>query len=199
MYTPNKEDEFYAEYLDLSKKDGKYIDIGSGVPIEGSNTYYLYTLGWKGLCVDPNFTQVAWDSVRLGDILVSGAIADTDGELNMSDTLLEGFNEGDYRHTAMYPEYVKNYGTRKVPCTTFAKLLEKYPDFYSVDLLSIDVELSEARVLSTVDFSKFTPRLIVIESWMRGVSTKPLWEHFLLPFYSPVREFPGNTFYLRKS
>ena len=32
---------------------GSYLDIGSGRPVSGSNTYRLYKLGWSGILVDP--------------------------------------------------------------------------------------------------------------------------------------------------
>ena len=37
----------------LPEKDGFYIDIGAGSPIEASNSYLFYKRGWRGICVDP--------------------------------------------------------------------------------------------------------------------------------------------------
>src|SRR5581483_2694790 len=33
---------------------GTYVDVGANDPFNGSNTAYLYTLGWSGLAIDPN-------------------------------------------------------------------------------------------------------------------------------------------------
>ena len=34
-------------------ENGKYIDIGANAPVWGSNTFYFYLLGWRGVCLDP--------------------------------------------------------------------------------------------------------------------------------------------------
>ncbi|MCF8272801.1 MAG: hypothetical protein K9I95_03120 [Flavobacteriaceae bacterium] len=40
----------------LLKRDSKgvFVDIGCWHPTKGSNTYYFYLRGWKGICIDPN-------------------------------------------------------------------------------------------------------------------------------------------------
>ncbi len=45
------EDAMLQSYL----RDGPgfYVDVGSGSPTEGSNTYALYLRGWRGILIDP--------------------------------------------------------------------------------------------------------------------------------------------------
>lgn len=192
MFAQNGEDDFYKDYLDLTKKDGKYIDIGAGKPREISNTELLYNLGWSGLCVEPNPKYLPmWAVERPRDIFVITPIMDKECDMILSGTVMPG--------SWLYEEYVKTGHTEhKVHCIRLEQLLEKYPNFYEPDLFSLDVELSEDKVLSSVDFNIFKPKLIVIEKCVRDIDSKPLWEHMLLPFYDSVKEFPGNTFYLRK-
>ena len=186
MYAQNNEDDFYAEYLDLSKKDGRYLDIGAGRAHDISNTRMLYELGWQGLCIDANPEYVEeWAQLRPKDIFLTQAIVDKPGPVTVANTVIEG--------SWLYEEfYKKRYKTFQVPGITLMQLLGIYPDFYNVDLFSLDVELSEAKVLATADFSKFTPKLIIMEKCVRSVDSKPLWEHLLLPHYQPIREFSGN-------
>jgi hypothetical protein len=47
------EDKWIAEHLDLPAV-GRYMDIGCGDPINGSNTAFLRDRGWAGLAVDAN-------------------------------------------------------------------------------------------------------------------------------------------------
>ena len=32
---------------------GKYVDVGAGHPVRGSNSYLFYRKGWRGVTVDP--------------------------------------------------------------------------------------------------------------------------------------------------
>lgn len=192
MYAQNNEDESYHKYIDMEKTDGKYIDIGAGSAIEISNTYILYKMGWKGLCVEPNSHYTAdWKRERPNDILITQPIMDVEAEFSMASTVMPG--------SWLYEDYIKNNtATFLAQSLTLAHLLELYPDFYEVDLFSLDVELSEDKVLATANFEIFKPKLIIIEKQVRGINSKPNWEHLILPFYDNVEEFPGNTFYLRK-
>ena len=50
-YSQTGEDRLIAKYL--PEGTGKYLDIGAGLPIRGSNTYFLYKRGWSGVVLDP--------------------------------------------------------------------------------------------------------------------------------------------------
>ena len=50
------EDMIARSLIDTSA--GRYVDIGSGHPVRGSNTYSLYRQGWSGLLVDPLRTNI---------------------------------------------------------------------------------------------------------------------------------------------
>lgn len=48
------QDEFVANLLNF-KKNGFYLDIGSGPPNAQSNSYFFDSeLGWKGICIEQN-------------------------------------------------------------------------------------------------------------------------------------------------
>ena len=52
-----------------------YLDIGGFDPIQGSNTYRLYQLGWRGLIVEPNPQKTKnWDKVRPNDKVITAAV-----------------------------------------------------------------------------------------------------------------------------
>jgi len=193
MYSQGGEDDILFKYLDKDKTNGKYIDIGAGEPINISNTYVLYQKGWKGLAVEPwEPYREQWRQHRPNDIFITSPIMDSEREIKMIHTVAEG--------SWIYDTYVKELNNEFIirHAITLKKLLDTYPDFYECDLLSLDVELAEDKVLVTADFTKFKPKLIIIEKQVRGINSKPRWEHLLLPYYNAVEEFPGNTFYLRK-
>lgn len=69
FYGSQRQDEFvyhlferYSNYR--SAKHGFFIDIGCGNPIDGSNTYALEQLGWKGLAFDVIGCYEEWEEKR---------------------------------------------------------------------------------------------------------------------------------------
>ena len=50
-YSQFGEDTILQKYLQEDK--GFYLDIGSGDPVRGSNTFFLYKKGWSGILIDP--------------------------------------------------------------------------------------------------------------------------------------------------
>jgi hypothetical protein len=61
---------------------GTYVDVGANHPLKGSNTSYLYMLGWRGLAIDPS-PQFAADfkKYRARDIHLTAGVAQTDSNL----------------------------------------------------------------------------------------------------------------------
>lgn len=49
-FSQEGEDALAAKYL--PEKSGSYIDIGSGRPASGNNTYYFYRRGRRGILID---------------------------------------------------------------------------------------------------------------------------------------------------
>ena len=193
----SNEEERIMYYLpDVHK--GKYIDIGCA-GIDLSNTYYFYQQGWRGIIIDPGleYREGYEEITRPEDIFLPVAITDYDGEVEMCDSATAGSWLGDkYK---FQEREGKTFYTAK--CMTMPTLLEKYPNFTNVDLLSIDIETNEDKVLSKCDFTVFTPTLICIEYKCREVSMRERWEHFLTPFYDLKELIPDsvNALYLRKS
>lgn len=200
MYSQYGEDDVMFDFM--PKKDfGLYIDIGAGKPVELSNTYLLYTMGWRGLLVEPSPILIPQiKEVRPTDVLYEGAILDYDGQVDMVSKDWYGVTEKSQLYYSTKFNIIENNHELlrwQVPCMTFKKLLETYPDFLKADFVSIDVEANEDAVLSTVDFNVFSPELICIESFVRGQDQRHRWEHFLKNHYTDVRTEMGNTFYKR--
>ena len=197
MHSQYDEDDLIFEHIPR-KNTGLYVDIGAGDPKVFSNTYMLYQLGWRGIVVEPFSSHWDdWKNARPEDILITDAITDKNGVANMSTTVLDG--------TFLFEEYSATKPVREVKCRTFANLMEEYPKFLGAEFFSLDVELSEDKVLSTVDFTKFKPTLMIIENAIRGVDSRPRWQHLILPYYNEVRistykeDTLGNSFYVRKT
>ena len=51
-YTRNFEDVILQRVFE-NMPEGCYVDVGASAPVIDSNTYALYTRGWRGICIDP--------------------------------------------------------------------------------------------------------------------------------------------------
>jgi len=205
MYSQYGEDELIGKYIDINKTDGKYIDIGAGNPDINSNTYMLYLKGWKGLCVEPSECyrdgyideQGKWwpgfKDLRPRDIFVNEAILEKEGYYNAIGCIFEGSHVYEIYKTYKGANPIKRHAI------TLKQLLDKYPEFNECDLLSLDTEVTEHRVLATADFTIFKPTLMIIEFQCRKVDNRPNFVPLIKNWYKKVEEIWGNEFYLRKS
>jgi len=193
MYSSQHGEEAVIEKYIGAYDHGKYVDIGAGYPEQISNTYYFYKKGWRGLCLEPNTSwNEEWKEKRPEDIFINAVVTDTDCDsVTMYDNGMEGSYVGEDRKRLGTPAFT-------APGVRFDTLMKKYPQFHNADFISIDVDSGENKVLSTMNFEMFWPKLIVIEYTLRGIDFTKNWEAKLTPFYTLREQFGGNAFYLRK-
>lgn len=159
---------------------GIYVDIGSGHPVEGSNTYYFYQQGWRGLCVDP--VRMHCDihgRKRSDDVIVQAIIADYTG----TGVFYERPDEPTVS-TTIHKFSSLNAVEYLLPVLTIASLIRLYPEFSeSPDILSIDVEGGERAVLEGIPFEEgWLPKIVILESCLpcTEIPSYEEWEHILL-------------------
>ena len=58
--------DFFVLTMLNGKKNGTYVEIGSGMPVHISNTYLLYKFGYRGLNIDIDYWE-GWDNFRPAD------------------------------------------------------------------------------------------------------------------------------------
>ena len=133
--------------------NGTFVEIGALDGISLSNTLAFETvLNWSGLLIEANPALCArlWRSARPRSIKRCSGISDR--------VALETFEEGRYTSTfhAVSPETERfGHGRRRrhlVKVAPFGHLLRS-AGVSSVDLISLDVEGSEARVLQSMDWN----------------------------------------------
>jgi len=194
-YGQNKEDEILSAYFPNIIK-GKYIDIGCA-GIDLSNTYFFYKQGWRGIIIDPGLEyREGFKDTRPEDIFLPIAITDYEGEIEMCDAATVGSWLGDkYKYEELLDK--KLY---MVKCTTISSLLDWYPEYRIIDLLNIDIETNEDKVLSKCDFNIFKPSVICIEYKCRETDMREKWEHFLTPYYklAELIKTTSNAIYTRR-
>ena len=162
-YAMDNEDIEILKYL-KEKKNGYYVDVGSYHPIHRNNTYLLYKLGWRGINIDiSKFSIELFNYLRPDDLNYNCAISNKkeivkiyyQKELSQLSTIEK------QQANKVFQGKIKE---KEIQAFTLNEILskDKYKD-YKIDLLNIDVEGADLRVLEGLSFDKFMPKLICIE------------------------------------
>ena len=147
-----------------NKKTGFYVDVGCWHPKRFSNTYWLYKRGWRGINIDMEHMKVAMFNLsRRQDINVVAAISDRKKKLYIHRTY--NFDLGSSL-VKKYSELAKNSITTKTLNEVIGAT--KYKD-HKIDLLSIDAENHDYYVLNSLNWKKYNPKLVIVESWETNI------------------------------
>jgi FkbM family methyltransferase len=166
------------------KQTGFYVDVGAHDGTYLSNTRFFYDRGWRGINVEPNPTTFkSLAASRPRDTNLNLAVADRNGESAFYLTeppFLSTFNRADVdRQIAI--GYVMRFVAATVPVATLAAILDQHvPAGKTVDFISIDTEGAERLVLAGNDWSRWKPRLLVVEYAVSGRDTTREWEPLVL-------------------
>jgi FkbM family methyltransferase len=200
-YAQNCEDVLLARAFRGQAK-GFYVDLGAAHPEIDSVTKYFYDLGWYGINVEPNreyFTLLQAERSR--DINLKLAVSNFSGEARLFKIPpyygLSSLNDAVLRLGERLPQ--SQQSDERVMVDTLAHICDQYVNVL-VDFLKIDVEGAEKSVLEGADFSRFRPRVIVIEATqpMSETETYNSWEGILLQNGYRFVYFDGlNRFYIR--
>jgi hypothetical protein len=90
--------------------------------------------------------------------------------------------------------------TRRIPVMTINQILEQYCQSQFPDILDLDMEGMDLEILSQIDFSSSSPKIIVLETVQFGsVRKNPAAKDFLeKQGYIAPYETPINTLFVRR-
>ncbi|MES2704087.1 MAG: FkbM family methyltransferase [Bacteroidota bacterium] len=148
--------------------DISYLDIGANDPVFGSNTYNFYTRGYRGVLVEPNialYNKIR--KVRPGDKCLNIGIGITNeksADYYMFAEEYCGMNTFSKEEAQKYEaEGVKIQKVIKMPLQDVNEMIAA--NFASAPtVLSIDVEGLDEIILQKIDFSKWQPLLVCVET-----------------------------------
>ena len=146
------------------QKEGFYLDIGCGHPIKNNNTYLLNKKGWNGINIDLDVDNIdLFNSYRKKDVNLATAVSDKEGETDLyfyhSKSALNTIS----KENADFQK-AKVSAIKKIKTQTINKIIENSPfKDRKIDFLSVDVEGSELAILKNFDFTKYSPKVIVVE------------------------------------
>ncbi|GAA4452718.1 hypothetical protein GCM10023189_16580 [Nibrella saemangeumensis] len=181
-YSQEGEDVLIERILHNINYSGSYIDVGAHHPIKLSNTYKFYCAGWRGINIEatPGSSSL-FNKVRPHDINIEAPVFDKEEEL-----IFYMFNQPELN--TFSKEHAKQWDgkgdiriieKRKLRTSILNKIIEStYPNSKVFDMLSIDVEGLDLRILKTVNFEKYNFNFVIIEDdvTMDGISSSQIFE-----------------------
>jgi FkbM family methyltransferase len=170
-YSQSGEDLIVDFFLtwQLGIKNPTYMDIGAHHPYWLSNTYLFYKRGLTGVCIEPDpmlYNAIA--KKRPKDININKGVGfnkviEVADFYIMSSRALNTFSKEE-------AERVSKLGLNKIEQVIQIELInindifsKYYPD-NDLDFLSLDVEGLDQKILESIDFEKYKPKVICVET-----------------------------------
>ena len=162
----------------------QYLDIGANHPDKISNTYTFYLEGYNGVVVEPNKSLCKkFLKVRPKDIVLNIGVAA--GEERIIDFYqfnknYDGISTFSKETADYYKEkFPKSGGYKVIPTkiVNINNLLNKYfPEKYSLTFLNVDCESLDFDIIKSLDFEKYKPVFICVETYEPSENSKKLWD-----------------------
>lgn len=186
-------------------KSGCYIDVGAHDPIQGSNTYYLYTRGWKGLTIDPNPTLAkSFEKHRPRDCHLVRGVSAQPGDwtyYSFADSRLNTFSKP--RFDALTTRGYSLIKETKVRCEPLGALVQQHLADTPIDVLSVDCEGWDLDALKSLDITASQrPTAIIAEDYDRlrdfrlGTHTSALHDFLSNSGYQPIAQLAFSAIYV---
>lgn len=160
--------EFIFKHI-LKQNEFTYMDVGAHHPFYLSNTALFYEKGFKGISIEPDpnlcslIKKYRTNEVCLNIGIMFNEVVNIKQEIDfyvMSATTLNTFskeeaerldNEGTYKITDI----------KKIEVQHLHSIFKKYflPDFLSIDVEGLDIE-----IIKSIDFVKYRPKVICVET-----------------------------------
>jgi hypothetical protein len=145
------------------KFTGFFVDVGCFHPTKYNNTYLLYKKGWRGINVDIDSIKIeAFNLVRRGDVNIACAVGTELGTV-------EYYSSGFYALTSTIDKAFAGgkvgYIKKTAKCRSLTEIIggTKFRG-RTIDFLNVDTEGNDLKVLQSLDFEKYKPYLIAVES-----------------------------------
>lgn len=159
------------------KEPGKFIDIGSNDGINQSNTYFFeHYFNWRGILIEPilNVFNKSINNRSSENTFINAALISDNYNSDSIEMIYTHKNQSaDALMSVINDENAEKLMNRhkdvgeivNVPAMSLNHILELYGNKYEnhFDLVSIDAEGYETKILENFDFEKYTFDYILIE------------------------------------
>jgi FkbM family methyltransferase len=145
--------------------DGFFVDVGAQHPDLSNDTYALHKSGWRGINVEPSqpYHQRLQEE-RPEDVNLCVALSDkARKEISFFEAENSGCSTCDPQEAKRQSLQGQAFVERKVAVTTLRDILGKTTP-KSFELLKVDVEGFEEKVLDGNDWERFRPKVVLVEA-----------------------------------
>ncbi len=176
-YSMDGEDIFILNHF-KNKNNGFYIDVGCYHPLHRNNTFLLHKNGWSGINIDIHqFSIDLFNYLRPDDVNLNCAVSNSNGVTKMFyQKKLSQLSTIDEKQAKI--AFQGNIKTSEIKCFTLNAILEKFKfNDKKIDLLDIDVEGADLKVLKGFSLEKFKPELICVEIHEKEIKDSEIYEY----------------------
>ena len=166
LYWSQEGEDILLKRIFANKKNGFYVDVGAHHSSRFSNTYKLYKENyWSGVNIDPSLSSyLNLKKKRKRDININVGISDKKEILKFY-----SFNEGALNtfNLKKKNQLKLNYKlkkTERIQCKKLSEVLDGcLKKDIKIDLLTIDTEGYDLKVLKSNNWNKYLPDYIIVE------------------------------------
>jgi FkbM family methyltransferase len=163
------QDKVVKDTFFKNQKDGFFIEIGAFDGVQGSNCYHFERfMNWNGIAIEASPTQFNKLKKNRNCQLHNVALSLTKKEVEFYEvtegfTQMSGINNTNYQNSfnRIINKSKSKINKIKINSTVFSEII---PNNQIIDLLSIDIEGNEFEVLSSIDYSIYEIKVIILEN-----------------------------------
>lgn len=151
-----------------------YMDIGAHHPYKLNNTQLLYENGQRGINIEPDPIQYKlFQKYRKKDININIGLHAEEGELIFYQFNMPEFNTFSQQAAQeIERKGIKKLGEILIKVDTYNNIVKSLLDGIPPDLISLDAEGVDEIIINSIDYSKYAPKIICVETYAYGVGVK---------------------------
>ena len=154
----------FRNLIPISKPS--FLDIGCHHPFFLNNTFLLYSKGSRGINVDANLNSIKlFEKYRADDKNICVGVSDVPGNLVYYQNKESSLNTFD--DTKVGKGGGGFIGIGEIEVVHIESIIDKFNGCVYPDLLSLDVEGFDSRIIRSIDFKKTAPKVICVETISR--------------------------------
>ena len=177
FYSQFGEDKILFEIIPKKLSRGFYVDVGCFHPKKYSNTCMLHKRGWFGINIDMEEDKIkTFNIIRPNDFNYLGAISDKIENVKIFRNQKYGVSSTITKDIIKKDDILDEI---QIETKTLDKVLELSPfKNKEIDLLNIDTEGNDFKVLKSLNFEAYNPKIVIIETHLKDINKIILSEEY---------------------